>query len=60
MRQFARSHRAATSAMVGVVFGLILFGVGGFSLSPVNVGLAILLGCVFGAAAYRASSTGGR
>ena len=56
MRQFARSHRAATSAVLGVVFGLLLFGVGGFSMNPVSIGLALLLGCVFGAAAFRASS----
>jgi hypothetical protein len=59
MRQYARSHRAATSAVLGVVFGLILFVVGGgFSGGPVNLVLAVLVGCVFGVAAFLAPRIG--
>jgi Mg/Co/Ni transporter MgtE len=57
MRRFARSHPALTSAVFGLVFGLVLFAVGGwFSGGLVNIALAVIVGGVFGASMYWAST----
>lgn len=57
MRRFARSHPALTRAVFGLVFGFVLFVVGGgFASGLVNVVLAAIVGGVFGASMYWASS----
>jgi hypothetical protein len=53
MRETLRSHPGAVSVVGGVIIAFVLFFVGGSGgVDAVNVGLAALLGLVFGGAIY--------